>query len=79
MNKQLIKVAGVLVALTGLAVAAFWPETCRTVQSPGGFLTGSVCDPHTALRILAAGLGLAIGFGTFGLSDRRATSDRGTQ
>lgn len=61
-------VCAVVVALTGLAAAAFWPESCRTV--PGAFVPslGQSCDQHVVERIVVAGLGLAAAIGILALT-----------
>lgn len=56
-------VAAGLIAVTGLAAAAMWPESCVTTVRHlafGGDLTGTVCSTPWAQRVAIAGLSLCV-------------------
>jgi hypothetical protein len=67
--RALWSICAMLVAVTALAAAVLWPETCRTTTFEYlGAVTS--CDAHVLQRIAVAGLGLAVAAGIAGFAQK---------
>jgi hypothetical protein len=83
LRRNLLGIAAVVIALSGIVFALVWPGTCRSLQPLGPATLDqlrsrvvTLCVPHYPLRIGIAIAGVMIGATLAAIASRRDVSRR---